>query len=139
MRDFFLQLRPPYFLFIWLSVFYNNFFLLLLLRNLPKKGHCFYHFRILQIYSPAPPAPAQELFLSTFLVQLLDRFCCSWMLPHLTINPASFHQLKVGPTPFLTFCNLWRNLHMFLDILELMTETKKICRKTILIMWSRIC
>ena len=35
------------------------------------------------------------------------------------IYQASFDQVKVGPSPFSELCNLWHNLHMFLDILEL--------------------
>ena len=38
------------------------------------------------------------------------------------LHQASFYQVKVGPTPFLALHNLWRNLHMFLDILELRVE-----------------
>ena len=36
----------------------------------------------------------------------------------------SFDQVKVGPSPFSALRNLWRNLHMFLDILELRVESK---------------
>ena len=38
------------------------------------------------------------------------------------IHQASFDHVKVGPTAFLALRNLWLNLHMFLDILELRVE-----------------
>ena len=60
------------------------------------------------------------------------------------IYQASFHQVKGGPMLFLlTFCNLWRHLHMFLFILELGIERrKKLCRNNCfanLIMRSQNC
>ena len=56
------------------------------------------------------------------------------------IYQASFHQVIGGPTLFLTFCNLCRHLHIFLDILELKKENKKkYVEKTVLIIWSYIC
>ena len=41
------------------------------------------------------------------------------------IYQASFDHVKVGPTPVLALCNLWRNLHMFLEILEFRVRNKK--------------
>ena len=40
------------------------------------------------------------------------------------LNQASFDHVKVGPTPVLALRNLWRNLHMFLDILEFRVKNK---------------
>ena len=40
------------------------------------------------------------------------------------IHQASFDHVKVGRMPFLALHNLWRNLHMFLEILELWVEDK---------------
>ena len=56
------------------------------------------------------------------------------------IDQASFHQVKGGPTPFFMFCNLWRHLHMFLNILELGIKNKKkeLLEKTVFNMWSQI-
>ena len=36
----------------------------------------------------------------------------------------SFDHVKVGPTPVLVLHNLWRQMHMFLDILEFRVEKK---------------
>ena len=38
------------------------------------------------------------------------------------VDQSLFDRVKVGPTPFLALRDLWRNLHMFLDILELSVE-----------------
>ena len=46
-------------------------------------------------------------------------FCMS------SLDQASFDHVKVGPTPVLTLHNLWRQIHMFLVILELRVENKK--------------
>ena len=55
------------------------------------------------------------------------------------VYQASFDNVKVWPTPVFALHNLWRNLRMFLDILEFRVEKKKkIISKTVLIMWSQI-
>ena len=41
------------------------------------------------------------------------------------VNQASFDHVKVGPTPIFALYNLWRQIHMFLDILEFRIEDKK--------------
>ena len=40
------------------------------------------------------------------------------------IYQASFDHVKVGPTLILALHNLWRQIHMFLDILEFRVENK---------------
>ena len=37
----------------------------------------------------------------------------------------SFDHVKVGPTPVLELHNLWRQIHIFLDILEFRVENKE--------------
>ena len=48
-----------------------------------------------------------------------------------SLYQTSFDHVKVGPTPFLALRNLWGNLHMFPDILELReaNKNKKIRKK----------
>ena len=41
------------------------------------------------------------------------------------IHQASFDHVKVGPTLVLELHNLWRQIHMFLDILEFRVENQK--------------
>ena len=43
-------------------------------------------------------------------------------LPHL--YQASFDYVKVGPTPVLALHNLWRQIYIFLDILECRVKNK---------------
>ena len=50
---------------------------------------------------------------------LLDEVYC------LGLHQASFDHVKVGPPPVLELLNLWRQIHMFLDILELRVEEEK--------------
>ena len=52
----------------------------------------------------------------------------------------SFDHVKFGPTPVLESRNLWRQIHIFLDILEFRVENKiKYFEKTVLVMWSQTC
>ena len=81
-----------------------------------------------------------------YLVSWLKTYLiCSWkpfiFIPNVIFDilyQGSSHQVKVGPTPFMEFCNLWRIWHMSLDILELKIENPKIVRKTVLVMSSQI-
>ena len=41
------------------------------------------------------------------------------------LDQGSLDQVKVGPTPVLELHNLWRQIHMFLDILEFRIENTK--------------
>ena len=57
------------------------------------------------------------------------------------INQASIDHVKVRATPFLALHNLGRNLHMFLDILELGVDNQNIFfkeKKTVLLIRSKI-
>ena len=45
-------------------------------------------------------------------------------LNKIRLNQASFDHVKVRPTPVLSLHNLLRQIHMFLDILELRVENK---------------
>ena len=47
------------------------------------------------------------------------------LLKTIPIYQGSFDYLKVGPSPLLELHNLWRQIHMFLDILEFRIENKK--------------
>ena len=45
--------------------------------------------------------------------------------PKKDIHQGSFDHVKVRPTTVLVFHNLWRQMHMFLDILEFRVENQK--------------
>ena len=45
--------------------------------------------------------------------------------PSSMVYQGSFDHVRVGPTPVLELHNLWRQIHMFLDILEFRIENKK--------------
>ena len=42
-----------------------------------------------------------------------------------TLHQGSFDHVKVGPRPVLELHNLWRQIYMFLDILEFRVENRK--------------
>ena len=56
-------------------------------------------------------------------VEVQDAF--SFAAPAEVLDQASFDHVKVGPTPVLALHNLWRQIHMFLDILEFRVENQK--------------
>ena len=78
----------------------------------------------------------QLLAIKKYLLLTVTKFGLFWKLPpqpmilmkkdFKTINQAWFYQVKGGPTLFLTSSILWCHLHIFLDILELEIENKKI-------------
>ena len=60
------------------------------------------------------------------------RYICWWNNLEITsaknrnkLNQGSLDHVKVGPTPILELHNLWRQIHMFLDILEFRIGNKK--------------
>ena len=56
------------------------------------------------------------------------------------LHQASFDHVKVGPKPVLELHNLWRQIHIFLDILEFRVKTKqKYLEKTVMVMLSQTC
>ena len=44
---------------------------------------------------------------------------------YIKVYQGSFDHVKVRPTPVLELHNVWRQIHMFLDILEFRIENKK--------------
>ena len=54
-----------------------------------------------------------------------------------SLNQGSYDHVKVGPTPVLALNNLWRQIHMLLDILEFEVENKqKKLEQNDLVMWK---
>ena len=58
-----------------------------------------------------------------------------------SVNYGSFDHVKVIPTPVLALNNLWRQIHMFLNMLEFKVENKEklFRKKNVLVMWSQTC
>ena len=62
------------------------------------------------------------------------------MLTASYIYQASFDHEKVGLRPVLALHNLWRQIHKFLDILELRVENKtKYSAIIVMVKWSQTC